>query len=85
MNEQAKSEALASFAHAVGSANVLTDPDLVASYLSEPRGLYTGRALAIVRPGSTSEVSAGGENLRGGENSDGAAGRQHRPRRRPNP
>jgi FAD/FMN-containing dehydrogenase len=57
VNEQAKSEALASFAHAVGTANVLTDPDLVASYLSEPRGLYTGRALAIVRPGSTSEVA----------------------------
>ena len=57
MNELAKSEALARFARAVGSANVLTDPDLVASYLSEPRGLYTGRALAIVRPGSTAEVS----------------------------
>ena len=57
MNEQAQSEALASFARAVGSANVLTDPDLVASYLSEPRGLYFGRALAIVRPGSTAEVS----------------------------
>jgi len=57
VNEQAKAEALANFAHAVGSTNVLTDPDLVASYLSEPRGLYTGRALAIVRPGSTSEVA----------------------------
>ncbi len=36
----------------------LVDPDLVAPYLEEPRGLFRGRALAVVRPGSTAEVSA---------------------------
>ena len=37
---------------------MLADPDLMAGYLSEPRGLYHGRALAVVRPGSTAEVAA---------------------------
>jgi FAD/FMN-containing dehydrogenase len=37
---------------------LLADPDLMAGYLSEPRGLYHGRALAVVRPGSTAEVAA---------------------------
>jgi FAD/FMN-containing dehydrogenase len=42
----------------VGARNVLTDPDLIAGSLVEPRGLYQGRALALVRPGSTAEVAA---------------------------
>ena len=42
----------------VGARQVLVDPDLVAPYLEEPRGLFRGRALAMVRPGSTAEVSA---------------------------
>ena len=37
---------------------MLTDPDLTAPHLVEPRGLYAGRALAVVRPGSTREVAA---------------------------
>ena len=31
----------------------MTDPDLIAGHLVEPRGLYKGRALALVRPAST--------------------------------
>ena len=42
----------------VGSSQVLTDHDLIAGHLEEPRGLFTGRAAAVVRPGSTAEVAA---------------------------
>ena len=42
----------------VGSAHVLTDPQALAGALVEPRGLYVGRARALVRPASTAEVAA---------------------------
>jgi FAD/FMN-containing dehydrogenase len=42
----------------VGPKNVITDPDIMAPHLREWRGLYTGRAQAVVRPSSTAEVSA---------------------------
>lgn len=42
---------------AVGAGHVLTDPDDVAPYVTDWRGRYTGTALAIVRPGDTSEVA----------------------------
>jgi FAD/FMN-containing dehydrogenase len=45
-------------AQAVGDANVLTDTADVAPALSDWRGFYKGRAMAVVRPASTSEVSA---------------------------
>ncbi|MGA2494787.1 MAG: FAD-binding oxidoreductase [Roseiarcus sp.] len=45
-------------ARIVGAANVVVDPDLVAPYLEEPRGLFRGRAIAVARPGSTAEVAA---------------------------
>ncbi|MGQ4275324.1 FAD-binding oxidoreductase [Terrihabitans sp. B22-R8] len=41
----------------IGSEHVLTDAD-PARYLDDRRGLYHGRALAVVQPGSTDEVSA---------------------------
>ena len=41
---------------AIGPAHVLTDPADTASYLTDQRGSYTGRALAALRPGSTDEV-----------------------------
>ena len=41
----------------VGSRHVLTDPALFAGALVEPRKLYKGQALALVRPGSTKEVA----------------------------
>ena len=49
---------LADLAQIVGAANVLVDPAMIAGNLTEPRGLYAGKALAVVRPGSTAEVSA---------------------------
>ncbi|MBV1707638.1 MAG: FAD-binding oxidoreductase [Hyphomicrobiales bacterium] len=42
----------------IGQAHVLTDADVTAAFLSEPRGLYHGKAACVVRPGSTAEVAA---------------------------
>lgn len=41
----------------VGAANCLTGADVMEPYLTEIRGLYRGEAAAIVRPGTTEEVS----------------------------
>jgi FAD/FMN-containing dehydrogenase len=41
----------------VGARHVLTDSALFAGALVEPRKLYAGHALALVRPGSTQEVA----------------------------
>jgi FAD/FMN-containing dehydrogenase len=41
----------------VGPKHVLTDPAMLAGHLVDPRELYHGRALALVRPGSTAEVA----------------------------
>jgi len=41
----------------VGERHVLTDPAMFAGALVEPRGLYRGKALALVRPGSTEETA----------------------------
>jgi FAD/FMN-containing dehydrogenase len=49
---------LARLAAAVGSTQVLTDPADLAPYLTDWRGRYHGRALAVVRPGNTGEVAA---------------------------
>ncbi len=53
-----QAEFLESLAAIVSRANVLTGPETMAGHLAEPRGLYHGRALAVVRPGSTEEVAA---------------------------
>lgn len=49
---------LTALGNIVGSAYVLTDADVTAAYLREPRGLYHGKALCVVRPGSTADVAA---------------------------
>jgi FAD/FMN-containing dehydrogenase len=41
----------------VGDANCLHTPADMGPYLVEERGLYRGRALAVLRPGSTAEVA----------------------------
>jgi FAD/FMN-containing dehydrogenase len=43
---------------AIGAAYVLTSEADTAGYLTDQRGRYTGRALAVLRPGSTEEVAA---------------------------
>ena len=42
----------------VGARNVITDAAAMVPYLKEPRGLFPGKAQAVVRPGSVAEVSA---------------------------
>jgi FAD/FMN-containing dehydrogenase len=42
----------------VGAKNVIADADAMVPYLKEPRGLFHGKAQAVVRPGSVAEVSA---------------------------
>ena len=42
----------------VGERFVLTDPLDLEPYLRDQRGRYFGKALAVVRPGSTQEVAA---------------------------
>jgi FAD/FMN-containing dehydrogenase len=48
---------LAGLQNIVGARHLLTDPALFAGALVEPRKLYTGKAFALVRPGSTREVA----------------------------
>ena len=48
---------IAQFAEIVGPAHALTDPDAQLPYLREWRDTYFGRAAAVLRPGSTEEVS----------------------------
>jgi FAD/FMN-containing dehydrogenase len=53
----ASDETLAALATIVGGANVIVEAGAMEPYLVEERGLYRGAARAIVRPGSTDEVS----------------------------
>jgi FAD/FMN-containing dehydrogenase len=48
---------LAALQSIVGPRHLLTDSALFAGALIEPRGLYKGKALALVRPGATKEVA----------------------------
>jgi FAD/FMN-containing dehydrogenase len=56
--DKMKDELLGVLADRLGPANVLAEPQAMASYLAEQRGLYRGSALAVVRPGSTEEVAS---------------------------
>jgi FAD/FMN-containing dehydrogenase len=58
VNATQRLAAVAALEAIVGERRVLTDPSLFAGALIEPRGLYKGKALALVRPGSTQEVAA---------------------------
>ncbi len=48
---------LVRFAEIAGEANVLSRPEDQAAYLREWRDLYVGKALAVLRPGTTEQVS----------------------------
>ncbi len=54
----ADSSLLASLAAIVGEKHVMTDAHEMALYLSEPRELFHGSAVCVVRPGNTAEVAA---------------------------
>jgi len=49
---------LAFFQTVCGARGVRSTPQDQAPYLEEPRGRFTGAALAVVLPGSTAEVAA---------------------------
>ena len=49
---------LSSFRAIVGETHVLTDAQDMALHLTEPRDLYAGKALCVLRPGNTAEVAA---------------------------
>jgi FAD/FMN-containing dehydrogenase len=51
-------ELFAGLAARIGDTHVLTDADAMAPYCKEWRGLFPGRARAVVRPSSTAEVAA---------------------------
>jgi FAD/FMN-containing dehydrogenase len=51
-----RNAAVAALQGIVGVRHALADASLFAGALIEPRGLYRGKALAFVRPGSTEEV-----------------------------
>ncbi|MDP4002358.1 FAD-binding oxidoreductase [Methylobacterium sp. NEAU K] len=48
---------LAALRESLGARHVVTDPVDVAPYLIESRRLFTGSALAVLRPGTTDEVA----------------------------
>lgn len=50
-------EALNRLCAIVGDAHAISEPDAQSPYLSEWRGLYTGRTPLVLRPGSTAEVA----------------------------
>ena len=52
-----KPSLLSRFGEIVGARHVIDDPADMERYLVEDRGLYRGRALCVVRPGSVDEVS----------------------------
>ena len=57
MSEPAPAALLDALRAALGDRHVLTDPDRLAPYLSERRGLFHGATPAVLRPGSTEEVA----------------------------
>ncbi len=48
---------IAQFVDIVGKSNAICDPQEMAPYLEELRGLYRGKAAVILQPGSTADVS----------------------------
>ena len=49
---------LSALGQIVGDKHVVTDPDLLAPWLTDWRGRYTGRPIALASPASTAELAA---------------------------
>ncbi len=54
----ASADLISRLAAIVGAANVLTDPSDMEGFLREPRELFKGAAICVVRPAATKEVAA---------------------------
>ena len=76
---------LARFVAIVGEKNAITDKDKQAPYLVELRDTVPGHTPVVLRPGSIEEVSEILKLANETVDRDRAAGRQHRPGRRPDP
>ena len=50
-------EPLTRLAEVVGPSHLITEPEQTLRYVIDERGLYKGRPFAVIRPGTTSEVS----------------------------
>ena len=48
---------LARLAAIVGEKSIVADPDGIISYTREPRGLFNGRALAVIKPTTVAQIS----------------------------
>jgi FAD/FMN-containing dehydrogenase len=57
-NDRSVDRFVTALADVVGPNHVLTDPELTASYETDWTGRFSGRAAAVVRPGTTAEVAA---------------------------
>ena len=66
----------------VGARYVLTEASDQAAYLTEMRNMFHGRALAVVRPGTTAEVGEASGARLAQPHAGGAARRQYGARRR---
>ena len=76
-------ELIEQFRKIVGDRHAITDAADIEAYVTEERNLFHGRSPLVLRPGSTAEVSAICKLASAHEDRAGAAGRQHRARRRP--
>ena len=56
--DNVNSDVIARFSKAMGPKAVTTDQDLIAPWLTDWRGLYHGKAAAILSPGSVEDVAA---------------------------
>jgi len=56
MSSRSEETVLTALREVVGKSHVLTEPDMVAGYVHDWTGRWTGHCAAVVRPGSVAEV-----------------------------
>ena len=78
-------ELIAKFRAIVGDKYAVTDAADIAPYVTEERDLFHGRSPLVLRPGLDGRSLRDLQARQRAPNRAGAAGRQYRPRRRPDP
>ncbi|MET0696606.1 MAG: FAD-binding oxidoreductase, partial [Acidimicrobiia bacterium] len=56
MSSRSQEAVLTAFREVVGDAHVLTEPDMMAGYVRDWTGRWTGHTAAVIRPGSVEDV-----------------------------
>ena len=56
MSSRSEQSVLAALGGVVGKSHVLTEPDMMAGYVRDWTGRWTGHSAAVIRPGSVAEV-----------------------------